>query len=142
MGLRAGPSLRLSVVILWYSVCSTVSVCPDFLAVLAKPSSKLWSPLQLGFVLFLLFLISAFTFPILIQTVFDIFFDPCLSADSESHMSLTKLMSHHVGLFRWHVSVSPHPAFIAMEKRRALSQGKLCPELLNHPVISLRSLSH
>lgn len=101
MGLRAGPSLRLSVVILWYSVCSTVSVCPDFLAVLAKPSSKLWSPLQLGFfVLFLPFLISAFTFPILIQTIFGIFFDPCLSEDSESHMSPTKLMSHHAGLFR------------------------------------------
>lgn len=98
MGLRAGPSLQLSVIILWYSVCSTVSVCPDFLAALAKHLSKLWSPLQLGFVLFLLFLLSAFTFPILIQIIFDIFFDPCLSEDSESHMSPTKLIVPPCGL--------------------------------------------
>lgn len=72
--------------------------------------------MQLGFVLFL---ISAFTFPICMQIAFDIVFDPCLPEDSESHMSSAKLMFPQVGLLR--CLVPPYRAFMALEKRRALS---------------------
>lgn len=76
--------------------------------------------MQLGFVLFL---ISAFTFPILIQIVFGIFFDPCLSEDSEFHV-FHQATVHQVGLLRRHVSGSSYPTFMAMEKGRALSPRK------------------
>lgn len=120
-GSEGRPSLHLSVIILWYSVCSTVSVCSDFLAVLAKPSSKLWPPYATWFcatsyqclhfsnsysnsIWYPLWPLSVWRFRI--SYVF--------------HQAIV----HQVDLLRRHVSGSSYPTFMAMEKGRALSPRK------------------
>lgn len=94
-----------------------------FLVVLwLKLWPKLGQFLQLGF---LLFPRGAFSFPVLTQIIaFDVFLHLCLSEDSKSCVSSTRLTLCQVDLFRYHVSCfSPCPAFTSVEER-----GALCPK--------------